>query len=74
MTGADLSLVKRAAIWSAIDLVTAKFAGAGLNDADDEIGAVVEQFIAQQRRAASAFGDLSLLRARLQHSIMLSFG
>jgi len=72
--GATFSLAKSAAICSAIDLVTVKFAGAGLNDAEDEDGADVVQFTAQHRRAASAMGDRSLLRARLQHSIMLSFG
>lgn len=72
--GAAFSFAKSDAIWSAIELVTVKFAGVGLNDADEEVGGACEQFTAQQRRAASAFGDVSLLLARLQHSIMPSIG
>ena len=74
MIGAAFSFEKSAAIWSAIDRVTVKFAGAGLNEAPDEVGVDCEQFTAQQRRAASAFGEVSLLFARLQHSIMPSIG
>ena len=74
MIVAAFSLVKRAVIWSAIDRVTVKFAGAGLNEVPDEVGVDCEQFTAQHKRAASAFGEVSLLLARLQHSIMPSIG
>lgn len=52
----------------------AKFAGAGLNDPGEGVGADVEQFIAQQRRETSADFDRSRLFDRLQHSIIPSFG
>ena len=69
-----LSFTKRAAIWSAIDLVIVKLDGAALNDVPEDVGAFVEQLTAQHRRAISAAFDCSLLFARLQHSIMPSLG
>ena len=43
-----------------------------LNEPPGAIGAEFEQFVAQQRRAASAEGDLSLLLALSQHFIIVS--
>ncbi|MBK8464274.1 MAG: hypothetical protein IPL32_00445 [Chloracidobacterium sp.] len=48
--------------------------GLKLNEPPNEIGAAFEQFVAQQRRAASAEGDLSLLLALSQHFIILPLG
>ena len=48
--------------------------GVKLNEPPNEIGAKFEQFVAQQRRAASAEGDLSLLFAFSQHFIILPLG
>jgi len=49
------------------------FEGVKLSEPPNEIGAASEQFVAQQRRAASAAGDLSLLFALSQHFIILAF-
>ena len=48
--------------------------GVKLNEPPNESGAAFEQFVAQQRRAASAEGDLSLLFALSQHFIILPLG
>jgi hypothetical protein len=63
-----------AAICPAADLGVVTFDGLKLNEPPNEIGAEFEQFVEQQRRAASAEGDLSLLFASAQHLIILPLG
>ncbi len=53
-----------------IDFVTVLFDGAKLHELPNEVGADSEQFTAQQSRAASALGVLSLLLALSQHFII----
>lgn len=48
--------------------------GVKLNEPPSEMGAAFEQFVAQQRRAASAEGDVSLLFALSQHFIIFPLG
>lgn len=57
-----------------MDLYIVMMEGVKLNEPPNEIGAGFEQFVAQQRPAASAEGDLSLLLALSQHFIILPLG
>ena len=69
--GRDFAMGNNAATCSDIDLGTMMFDGAELNDMPDDVGTDSEQLTAQQRRAASACGDLSFPFALSQQSIIL---
>ena len=69
--GRDLTDGNNAEICSEIDLGIVMFDGAKLNDIPDEVGTDSEQLTAQQRRAASACGELSFPFALSQQSIIL---
>ena len=74
LTGAAFSFANNAAICSAIDFETVNPEREKLIEAANAVGADFEQFIAQQSRAASAAGDLSLLFALTQHFIISRLG